>query len=396
MSGPNPIPVIMYHSVGRTIPDWEWSFLTVPARIFDDHLKRLSKAGYRSVSLKDLYEYVSGRQMLPEKSVVLTFDDGYVDNWTYAAPLLKKYGFTATVFVNPEFVDPRPLIRPTLEDVWNGPIAEEALEVRGFMSWEELKKANESGVLSVQSHLMTHTWYPVSPEVIDFRHPGDVCYWLDWNAASEYKPFYLQGDSKTVAPLGAPIYKNAKSMEAIRYFPDPDEADVLASYVMANGGASFFTNKDWRDTLYKQLSLFRGRKGIKGRKETTEERRKRIVYELTESKRLIEERLGAKVDFMAWPGGGYDAEAMEMSLGIYKSVTLSSGDRSGARNRPGDDPGKVKRIGAPHITHKGRVLYLGGRYLVKFLNEYRGSGIEQRQRQAMKLWYISLAKMGFR
>ena len=42
---------------------------------------------------------------IPEKSIVLTFDDGYADIWIYAYPLLKKYGMCGTVFINPDFVD---------------------------------------------------------------------------------------------------------------------------------------------------------------------------------------------------------------------------------------------------------------------------------------------------
>jgi len=158
MTGPA-IPVLMYHSVGRVLRDWAWPELTVPWRVFESHLRALRRAGYRTADLYEFHAHTTGEEILPEKSVVLTFDDGYVDNWTYVAPLLKRYGFKGTVLVTPEFVDQAEELRPTLDDVWEGRLNEEALDVNGFMSWAELRHVAESGVLSVQCHAMTHTWY---------------------------------------------------------------------------------------------------------------------------------------------------------------------------------------------------------------------------------------------
>ncbi len=51
MSGPGALPVLMYHSVGRLIPEWRWSELTVPAAVFEDHLKWLKKRGVMELRL---------------------------------------------------------------------------------------------------------------------------------------------------------------------------------------------------------------------------------------------------------------------------------------------------------------------------------------------------------
>ena len=66
-----PIPVLMYHSVGRKIGDWKWSFLTVPVKIFENHLKFLSNAGYKTANLEELYEHVNDRASLPQKLLCL-------------------------------------------------------------------------------------------------------------------------------------------------------------------------------------------------------------------------------------------------------------------------------------------------------------------------------------
>ncbi|HEU4929197.1 MAG TPA: polysaccharide deacetylase family protein [Candidatus Krumholzibacteria bacterium] len=86
------IPVLMYHSIGRVLPDWHWALLTLVASTFESHLIALSKGGYTTVGLPELFDYVSGRCTLPKRTLVLTFDDGYLDNWTHAVPLLRKYG----------------------------------------------------------------------------------------------------------------------------------------------------------------------------------------------------------------------------------------------------------------------------------------------------------------
>ena len=100
----------------------------------------MRKKNFNTVSLQQLYDYMNEGIDIPKNSVVLTFDDGYLDNWVFAFPLLKKYGYTGTIYVNPEFVDPRNRCRKTLQDVWNGEIVIEKLKTTGFLSWHEMKE----------------------------------------------------------------------------------------------------------------------------------------------------------------------------------------------------------------------------------------------------------------
>lgn len=389
MSTGNAVPVLMYHSVGRPMPEWRWAFLTVPADIFENHLSALKRAGYRSVDLAELYEHVSGRRPLPARSVVLTFDDGYLDNWTYAAPLLEKYGFKATVVVNPEFVDPRDVVRVTLKDVWNGKSRAEDLEVHGFMSWPELKQVARSGVFSVQSHLMTHTWYPVGPEVVDFHYPGDEYYWLDWNENPSAKPFYLASLEEGCVPWGTPVYRHEKSMAARRFWPPPCEGERLFQYVTEHGGEAFFQNPAWREELFAKLDEVRVKGSAGGRLESEEECRKRIWWELEESKRQIEQNLEETVDHMVWPGGGYVDEVFEAALKVYRSVALSSRDGSDVRNRIGEDPRRIKRLGVPAVQGKKALNYFDGSYLVRYLDEYRGVFGARKIRQIKKVLHLA-------
>ena len=377
------VPAVMYHSVGRVLSDWAWTDLTVPARVFEDHLRVLRRGGWRTIDLYELDDHIRNRRPLRGRCVALTFDDGYLDNWTVVVPLLERYGARATVVVTPEFVDPRPVVRSPEPDA----PGEDA--VRGFMSWDELREASRRGVLSVQCHGMTHTWYPISDRVVDFHHPGDGRYWLDWNANPADKPFYLRDPGRSRVPWGVPVYEHAKSLQARRFVPDPREAQTLAEWVAAHGGAAFFERPDWRASLFDVLASWRrGRRGG-GEYESDADRRRRYENELVESRRRIAEALGADVDFLVWPGGGYDDLAMSMAREIYRAVTISSAERHRRRNRPGDPAGEFVRRGVPELsTRRGRV-FPGGRYLEAMLEEFRGSRLARRCRQAMKLGILA-------
>lgn len=384
---PHPVPVLMYHKVGPEIPGWNWAYLAIPVEVFADHLAALDRAGWRTATLDELGAHVRGERTLPPRTVVLTFDDGYVDNWTLAAPLLRRHGFGATVFVNPDFVDPRDIVRETLDETRDPA----ACEHRGFMSWPELKRASDAGVLSIQSHLVTHTWYPVGTEVVDWHRPGDGHYWLDWNADPARKPFYLDDPTASRVPWGTPVYRHDKAARAWRLSVDPAEARHMAEFTADEGGAALFARPAWRTVLETELARWRTIHPPAVRAETEAERLERLAFEIRGSKRLIEERLGREVPFMAWPGGGYDDEATALAREVYRATTIGSWDprRDDARNLPGGDPRVIGRLGVPTLERGGRHHYPGGRYLVQFLDEFRGVRLARRKRQALKAFLMA-------
>lgn len=382
------IPVVMYHSVGRSIPYWQWSFLTVPWKIFENQLRCLKKSGFQSVNLKQLGAHISGTKELPGRCIVLTFDDGYLDNWTYVAPLLKKYGFSGTLFVNPEFVHPENIIRPTLAAVWKSTEKEANLERRGFMSWQELRLAEKEGVLDVQSHAMSHTWYETSNNIVDFHHPHGKTYWLEWNRSPQKKPYYLLSPESPQIKLGTPIYEHGKSLEVRRFFPDKRETVYLQNYVQQNGGDDFFLKKDWSTILNKEVDSFRRQHALNTYTETKSAYLQRINYELCESKKIIENQLEKSVDYFCWPGGGYSEEIKQIALQNYKAITLSSADPAEHSNRVGENPAFIRRFGAPYIEKNGTVYYVGGNYLIQQLEEFRGVPLRRKYRQLLKLLEI--------
>lgn len=94
------IPVIMYHSIKYEKDN--------PVRVskenFQAQMKYLKDNNYSTLSLDELYEFIENNVPVSEKSVVLTFDDGYKDNYETAYPILKEYGFKATIFVISDYI----------------------------------------------------------------------------------------------------------------------------------------------------------------------------------------------------------------------------------------------------------------------------------------------------
>jgi peptidoglycan/xylan/chitin deacetylase (PgdA/CDA1 family) len=96
-SGSDAIPVLRYHSVSENADYCPSSIAVSPAR-FEKQIAYLTSR-YRIVSLADVTDCLISGKPFPKRSAVITFDDGYLDNYTYALPILQRYGATATFFI---------------------------------------------------------------------------------------------------------------------------------------------------------------------------------------------------------------------------------------------------------------------------------------------------------
>jgi hypothetical protein len=370
------VPVIMYHTIGNPDNQWRHNKLTCPYQLFESQLKWLKNKHFQTISLQQLYEYMSKGTPIPKNSVVLTFDDGYLDNWVFAYPLLKKYGFSGTIYINPDFVDPTNTCRNTLIDVWENKTTLKDLTTAGFLSWPELKEMNTTGVMHVQSHTMTHTLYFKNDTIVDFRHPGDPYIWMTWNHHPDKKPF-LQIDNEELITYGEPIYEYQKSLEGKRYFPDQKLSDYLITYVKKMGGKKFFVSSDWKNKLMDNVESYKKENEQTGTYETDEDYRKRIIYELKESKERIEKQLSSPVHFLCWPIGAATKQTVDISKEVgYISSTVGSDmkreKRRSKKNTYGEDPTRIYRIGAGlHRRGKKGYQYNNGLLFVLSLYDFQ-------------------------
>ena len=372
------VPVVMFHSVGLDKSDWVFSRASEPLETFEEKLVILKQAGYHFLFWQDLYDHMSGRRAAPARSIMLTFDDGYLDNWVYVYPLLKKYEAKGTIFVNPDFVDPNPVLRPNLTDVWNNKVHASDLSDSGFLSWAEMRQMEAGGLVDIQSHALTHTWYFTGPRVLDFHRPGMNRYpWLAWNCRPERKPFYMVENQNAFVPWGQPIYEHGKALDGYRYFPPLKVEDSLIKYVADNGGSEFFAAKSWRLELENRHSELMVRYANEGYSENEVEFKERVLFELRESKAQIDSQLNKRVDYICWPGGGYNQTVLTLAKEVgYRAWTLASRDQSNNRNRFGIGPERVKRVSsfARYRMPNGKEYgYAGGRYFLHCIERHKGS-----------------------
>jgi len=201
------VPALMFHSVGLDSHPWIWSFLSEPVESFAAKVRLLRDRGFTGVFWQDLHGYMEGRTPVAPDSILLTFDDGYLDNWVYAFPILKKYGMRGTVFVNPEFVDPGTEVRPTLDDVWAGRcgMEERALkpsEIHSTLSDRRLERSPISGRSQHTTYVLADGHVPREIDNLALRStvtqvPNDVA------DAKRALPVLVVSDPHPLAPKAA-------------------------------------------------------------------------------------------------------------------------------------------------------------------------------------------------
>lgn len=94
------VPILCYHRIcPQNMISTDSRSLCVTPEQFKRQISLLKFLGYRPISVQDLVAFLQARKNLDGKPVILTFDDGYEDNYIYAFPILKKFSFSATIFL---------------------------------------------------------------------------------------------------------------------------------------------------------------------------------------------------------------------------------------------------------------------------------------------------------
>ena len=129
------LPVIMYHSIGENTGKY-----VISPQMLEDDLKIIREMGFTTITSKDLIAYKENNVPLPEKSVILTFDDGYFNNYTYVYPLLEKYNMKAVLSVVGKFTD-------------QYSNADEPLSNRySHITYDQIKQVSSSSVMEIANH----------------------------------------------------------------------------------------------------------------------------------------------------------------------------------------------------------------------------------------------------
>lgn len=201
------LPALIYHHVTPQGGDR----LTVDVAGFEAQVRYLVEEGYTTLHAAEYVRCLRGEAQVPARAVLLTLDDGYLDTWAYAFPILRRYNAKATLFLVTGWISEVPGCRKTLEDVWAGSsatalpalaphdttrsdLASRGSSSRWALTWDEVAAMARGGLMDIQSHTHTHPLCRVGQEIDEAKlreelrksreaiegHLGTSCRYLCW------------------------------------------------------------------------------------------------------------------------------------------------------------------------------------------------------------------------
>lgn len=168
-------PILLYHHIALKRP--QNSYYVSPV-IFDEQMKWLKDNDYHVISLDQFYEAAIGKEKIPSKPVVLTFDDGYQDQYDNALPILEKYSYPATFYVKINNIN------------------------KGGMTWAELKNLQKAGHI-IGSHSVNHKNMMDMPTDELKYELEESKYILELNLGTEIKHFCYPGGAYSTKTIEA-------------------------------------------------------------------------------------------------------------------------------------------------------------------------------------------------
>jgi peptidoglycan/xylan/chitin deacetylase (PgdA/CDA1 family) len=320
------IPVFTLHSVNPTK--------------FEEQLKYLVENNYKTLNSDELYQSLLGIIPNKEKTIVLTFDDGWKNLYTVVYPLLKKYNLNAVCFL---ITDLMPDVDHKNNNIKTSGENFVYPDSKILCNWEEIKEMHKSGIIDFQSHSKNHYLISTSSKIIDFVYPNFDTYALNIDIPLfRYKE--IDNYNRNVA-LGTPIYENDSRFSGKkRYLDDEKLRSLCINYVYKNGNADFFSQLNWRNKLNKVVENYSLKNRNNGFYENENELKEAIYVEMRESKLKIENILGKSVNHFCYPWWVGSETALEISKEAGY-LTNFWGTMLGKRtNKKGDDPFKIVRL----------------------------------------------------
>ena len=345
------LPVAMYHYINESP-----GAITVSPPCFKDHCRSMADKGWHGISLAEAEEFLIHGEPLPKKSLLITFDDGFLDNYLHALPALHAHGHKSVLFAVANRLEAGDSPRVSPEKLLDGnaeslphvarPVQKNALgfTVRSdvFCNHAEVRAMEQSGVMSVASHSRGHYGVFAGPEFTSFAAPG-----------TQKRTFYR---TETGYFWGMPNFKVVPGLLHRAFIPNPDMLESLRRLVPQSDreAAAFFAH----DENLRELQAITARFAKDpGRFETGEERRERMWREIAGGKTDLEAILGHTVNSLCWPWGKYcpEAHALALEAGFSTLFTTSEG---------------VNPPSHPLAVHRFKAKAQSGSWLVSRLRVY--------------------------
>lgn len=306
-SGAQSLPVVMYHYVNRLE-----SSITISPERFDEHCRTLAEKGLRGVGLDEAEAFLIRGEALAPGSVLLTFDDGFLDNYLHALPALARYGHKAAIFAVSNRLEKADAPRVPMSQVLAGqapsllpvdvPVDSQAGISRRkdvFLNHAEARLAHQQGLLALASHSRGHYGVFAGPQYEGLFRP-----------CTRFRTFYR---TEMEPVYGLPDFKVKAGLANRAFVPDPEMVEAVKKLVPQDfaAAADFFKDAVALKGLSALLESWQGRMG---RMESDEERTQRMRREIAGGKEELERILGAEVKSLCWPWGDYCEEARQLAL----------------------------------------------------------------------------------
>lgn len=199
------VAVLTYHSVARD-PAWlPWAYeIAVAPETLARHLDTLRTMRCTILGTRDYLALRAAGARLPDRPVLLHFDDGYLDNWLTAVPMLRARDMPATFFASLDFVEPGETLR-------------HGAEPSGYMNWAELRAIEADPLFEVEPHGVDHGRIAVSDRAsgtltaANWRQHA----WLQWAATEGPKHDWHRLAVPVAVPLGSGVPVSGLALAAI-------------------------------------------------------------------------------------------------------------------------------------------------------------------------------------
>ena len=282
---------LMYHSI-----DSEKNKGGIFVDEFEEHIKWIKdKKTFKMEELKGL-DY-----KLPKNSILITFDDGYKNNYTLAFPILKKYNMKATIFLNTKFIE----------------------KDEAYLNWDEIREMYESGLIDFQLHTHSHQLTVKDIEVLAFYDNESSPYFKRESYSLFFDGNY--DEKKDAKKLnGLPVFKLRSKISIPGYNPKKNFVEKYRSIVELQENKSEKEKKKFLNRLFKE------KKDEFFDKISEEQFKETVKFEILENKKIISEKLGKVPDCLAYPWGHrYKGNREDIKkLGVDVFITTRKGVNS--------------------------------------------------------------------
>ncbi|MBD3418840.1 MAG: polysaccharide deacetylase family protein [Chitinivibrionales bacterium] len=350
------VAVLNYHSVSHN-PAWLriGEQLSIHPRQFERQLRYLKQNNYETLTIPELYDYLSHRSVAnkSQKKIVLTFDDGYADNFVTAFPLLKKYDMKATIFVSTDFI---------LKDAQGARHNSE----EGYLRESHIKQMVKSGLVDIQSHGVTHTRVFNDDKSLGFHHGQLENIWLFWNNRPRHKTEWWQHDLTSFALHGYPLHKQGPALTDRKFCVNEQVINHLHTFA-AQRSPNKHKERNSDVACRQELQNFLASASLPyGSFETHEEYDERIRGELEKSREQIEKLTNKPVAFLCWPQNEYSQKSLNLAAQCgYKATVSNFFSSSNCITNSASTIGRVY-VGAPCFgTHNPYAQLLGFHATIK-------------------------------